>query len=490
MQVYKVEIIDAGDSDKEDESAQDCFVLPIWPSYSSTNTPALTTDDKREGPREEEQVFMDDLERLKRQEKEANEEAEVLRKNTTPTKASILDATYTCYIPLVLASPYEGLSLADPTHSEEDDSEIPPLEDIYQNSTDGIFTTSSFDDEGAVADFTNLETVVNQRRNNHKGTSSMSICLFPCHHHEPKKISKALEDESWVDAMQEELMQFEIQQVLGLILSNNVNSLFLYGKIDEELMVSQPSQDKYVAEILKSLDFANVKTASTQMRLRSLSQDEEASECGCSISIGLLMALKKYLTLLLDLTLCLQFVLVLVSSTHKVFPSKVLVKEFFSDYAGANLDRKSTTGGCQFLGRRLISWQCKKQTIMATSTTEGMICCCSSLLTMAVLDSCPKHNMVAYLEKSEGNAEFHEIIDFLKRSSIHHALTMEGASSERPSKALPTPSPAPTSEVPNEPQTDSSPAQTSEVPIEHQPNPSPRPSPTTTIPDSIPETFW
>ncbi|GKF65276.1 hypothetical protein Tco_0547148, partial [Tanacetum coccineum] len=42
---------------------------------------------------------------------------------------------------------------------------------------------------------------------------------------------------------------------------------------------------------------------------------------------------------------------------------------------------------------------------------------------MAVLDLCPKHNMVAYLEKSEGNAEFHEIIDFLKRSSIHHALT-------------------------------------------------------------------
>ncbi|GJR81358.1 hypothetical protein Tco_0152143 [Tanacetum coccineum] len=42
---------------------------------------------------------------------------------------------------------------------------------------------------------------------------------------------------------------------------------------------------------------------------------------------------------------------------------------------------------------------------------------------MAVLDSCLKHNMVAYLEKSKGNAEFHKIIDFLKRSSIHHALT-------------------------------------------------------------------
>ncbi|GJX85823.1 hypothetical protein Tco_0336597 [Tanacetum coccineum] len=44
--------------------------------------------------------------------------------------------------------------------------------------------------------------------------------------------------------------------------------------------------------------------------------------------------------------------------------------------------------------------------------------------TMVILESCPKHNMVAYLEKTDGNAEFHEIIDFLTRSSIHHALTV------------------------------------------------------------------
>ncbi|GJV49952.1 hypothetical protein Tco_1440164 [Tanacetum coccineum] len=43
---------------------------------------------------------------------------------------------------------------------------------------------------------------------------------------------------------------------------------------------------------------------------------------------------------------------------------------------------------------------------------------------MAVLESCPKHNMVTYLEKTDGNVEFHEIIDFLTRSSIHHALTV------------------------------------------------------------------
>ncbi|GJR54823.1 putative ribonuclease H-like domain-containing protein [Tanacetum coccineum] len=42
-----------------------------------------------------------------------------------------------------------------------------------------------------------------------------------------------------------------------------------------------------------------------------------------------------------------------------------------SDYARVTQDRKSTTGGCQFLGNRLISWQCKKQTVVATSTTEA-----------------------------------------------------------------------------------------------------------------------
>nr|GEV20046.1 putative reverse transcriptase domain-containing protein [Tanacetum cinerariifolium] len=48
-----------------------------------------------------------------------------------------------------------------------------------------------------------------------------------------------------------------------------------------------------------------------------------------------------------------------------------LVAYLDCDYAGASLDRKSITGGCQFLGCRLISWQCKKQTVVATSSTEA-----------------------------------------------------------------------------------------------------------------------
>ncbi|GJY42949.1 putative ribonuclease H-like domain-containing protein [Tanacetum coccineum] len=283
------DIIDAEDSKKEDESAQDCFVLPIWSSYSSIITPELKTNAKREGPREEEQVFLDELERLKRQEKDANKAAEALRKEfaqetnnlviqvgavkasstnlfstvSTPAKASSTNLVNTVSTPVSTASPHDGLSLSDLINPEQDDSEIPPLEDIYQNSTDGIFTHSSYDDEGAVADFTNLETVVNvspiptsriisshpsalilgdptsavqtrskvnkssgahafvsyvqkQRRNNHK---DFQHCLFACFlsQNEPKKISEALEDESWVDAMQEELLQFKIQKVWILV---------------------------------------------------------------------------------------------------------------------------------------------------------------------------------------------------------------------------------------------------------------------------------
>ncbi|GJR21831.1 hypothetical protein Tco_0970358 [Tanacetum coccineum] len=43
---------------------------------------------------------------------------------------------------------------------------------------------------------------------------------------------------------------------------------------------------------------------------------------------------------------------------------------------------------------------------------------------MAGLELCSKHNMVAYLEKTDGNTEFHQIMDFLTRSSINYALTV------------------------------------------------------------------
>src|SRR3990170_5417825 len=55
-----------------------------------------------------------------------------------------------------------------------------------------------------------------------------------------------------------------------------------------------------------------------------------------------------------------------------------------ADYGGCNQSRKSTSGGCQFLGGRIVSWQCKKQVSVATSTCEAEYVaagsCCSQIL--------------------------------------------------------------------------------------------------------------
>src|SRR3954470_14798949 len=54
-----------------------------------------------------------------------------------------------------------------------------------------------------------------------------------------------------------------------------------------------------------------------------------------------------------------------------------------SDYAGDKVDRKSTSGTCQFLGRSLVSWSSKKQNSVSLSTAEAEYIaagsCCTQL---------------------------------------------------------------------------------------------------------------
>nr|CAD1836378.1 unnamed protein product [Ananas comosus var. bracteatus] len=56
------------------------------------------------------------------------------------------------------------------------------------------------------------------------------------------------------------------------------------------------------------------------------------------------------------------------------------------DFAGCNVDRKSTSGTCQFLGHSLVSWSSKKQNSVALSTAEAEYiaagCCCAQVLWM------------------------------------------------------------------------------------------------------------
>ncbi|GJY09206.1 putative ribonuclease H-like domain-containing protein [Tanacetum coccineum] len=115
------------------------------------------------------------------------------------------------------------------------------------------------------------------------------------------------------------------------------------------------SQDKYVQEILKKFDLECVGLVTITYELQSLRFK--------SLLYSYIEAVKKIFKYLKG-----QLRLGLWYPRESPF---VLEAYSDSDYARANKDRKSTTRGCQFLGRRLISWQCKKQTIVATSSTEA-----------------------------------------------------------------------------------------------------------------------
>ncbi|GKB29025.1 putative ribonuclease H-like domain-containing protein [Tanacetum coccineum] len=156
------------------------------------------------------------------------------------------------------------------------------------------------------------------------------------------------------------------------------------------------SQDKYVDEILKKFVFIEVKTASTPMETQKpLLKDKDGEEVDVHmyrLMIGLLM----YLTssrphIMFAVCACARYPVNLkVSHFYAVkrifrylkgqpkldlwYPKDSpfdLVAYIDSDYDGESLDRKSTTRGCQFLGCRLISWQCKKQIVVVNSITES-----------------------------------------------------------------------------------------------------------------------
>ncbi|GKC48785.1 putative ribonuclease H-like domain-containing protein [Tanacetum coccineum] len=169
------------------------------------------------------------------------------------------------------------------------------------------------------------------------------------------------------------------------------------------------SQDKYVHEILKKFNYSDVKSASTPTDLeKPLVQDGDAADVDEHLYRSMIGSLM-YLTasrpdIMFAVCACARFQ-VSPKTSHLLAVKRIfrylkgkpslglwyskdspleLVAYTDSDYAGATQDRKSTTGGCQFLGNRLISWQCKKQTVVATSTTEAeyvaAASCCGQVL--------------------------------------------------------------------------------------------------------------
>ncbi|GJZ99782.1 putative ribonuclease H-like domain-containing protein, partial [Tanacetum coccineum] len=462
---------------EEEDAAEELIVVPtavkhtaakVGPRMSSTNSKA--------------EEFLTELQNLKTQEKEAystgitedtpailafrKELDELAQKHLREVPKNKATSTN---------SVNSGSEQDNTQPADQDDSDMPELT-IFNKPQKGIFDEASYDDEGMVHDFNNLPTEVavspiptlrihnihpqsqilgdpkssvqtRSRVQQHSGAHALE---------EPKKISEALKDDSWVEAMQEELY---LKDERGVVVRNkarlvaqghrqeegidydevfapvarieairlflafasfmgfivyqmDVKSAFLYGTIDEEVYVSSCpgfviltskegykvlsklymelhqalglvyattiniskeawiqkgfqissmgelifflglqvkqktdgifiSQDKYVADMLKKFDLASVKTAITPMETKmALTKDEEADEVDVTPKTSHLNA----------------------------------VKRIFKYLKG-----KPNLGLC-----RLISWQCKKQTIVATSTTEAeyvaAASCCGQVL--------------------------------------------------------------------------------------------------------------
>nr|GEY99467.1 putative ribonuclease H-like domain-containing protein [Tanacetum cinerariifolium] len=208
------------------------FILHVWFAYStSVKSPRDKIGKNAKPVNQVEQIFQEELEKLKRQEKEANDAArKEATHETQDVNTNITNLLNVVSTPVSVVGPSRALNDDEPSYP--DDPSMPHLEDIFATLM------------------------------------------------EPKKISQALEDESWVDVMQEELLQFQIQK-----------SAFLYGTIDEEVYVTQPLgfiDPKFpnkVYKVVKALYGLHqaprycVKTASTPIETQKpLVKDKEVAD--------------------------------------------------------------------------------------------------------------------------------------------------------------------------------------------------------------------
>nr|GEY04523.1 hypothetical protein [Tanacetum cinerariifolium] len=232
------------------------------------------------------------------------------------------------------------------------------------------------------------------------------------------------------------------------------------------------SQDKYVGDILKKFGYSDVRSSNTPMDKENPWGKEGT---GKDVDLHLYRSMIGSLMYLTTSRPDIMFA-VCTCARHQVTPKEChlhAVKRIFryqkghpklglwypkkslfdlvaysdSDYGGATQDRKSTTEGCQFLGRRLISWQINKQKIVATLTAEAEYVAAASCCGQ-VLDCFEKklinvdhihtdENVANLLTKpfdagrfqylvSEHNVDFHPIVDFVEASPLRIETTEEG----------------------------------------------------------------
>ena len=188
----------------------------------------------------------------------------------------------------------------------------------------------------------------------------------------------------------------ELKFFLGLQITQRAAGIFI-------------NQAKYVKDILKRFDLADCKAASTPMCSREKIVPDPSGKSVNQTYYRSMIGSLMYLTasrpdIILSVCVCARYQAD-PKESHETSVKRIfrylkgkpnlglwyskegplqLIAYTDSDLGGDKFDRKSTSGGCQFLGERLVSWQCKKQTNVSVSTAEAEYIaasqCCSQVL--------------------------------------------------------------------------------------------------------------
>ncbi|GJV51152.1 ribonuclease H-like domain-containing protein [Tanacetum coccineum] len=401
-----------------EEISQDCIVMPIWKytSYFDSTTKDVdnakpkTVDDAQkqveDGPNNE------NVEQDKFTDDSSTKDVNVAGQHVNTTSPNVNTGS----LKLNVVGPSVNIASSNEHDSPKD------MFTMGVSSTLEATHIESFSDEdepevdlGNITNSYTIPTTPNTRI--HKDHLIDSVIGDVKSSIQTRRMRKPTSEQGFlseVEAMQEELLQFKLQQVWILVdLPNRKKSAFLYGTIEEEVYVTQLpefknpdhpdkvykvvkalyglqvqqkedgifiSQDKYVAEILKKFNYFDVKSASTPVDLENpLVKDGDADDVDVHLYRSMIGSLM-YLTasrpdIMFAICACARFQ-VTPKTSHLLAVKRIfrylksnptlglwysrdslfeLVAYTDSDYAGATQDRKYITRGCQFLGNRLIS---------------------------------------------------------------------------------------------------------------------------------------
>ncbi|GJT28513.1 putative ribonuclease H-like domain-containing protein [Tanacetum coccineum] len=242
-----------------------------------------------------------------------------------------------------------------------------------------------------------------------KTHQDLHTCLFACFlsQEEPKRVSKALSDPAWVEAMQEELLQFNYKMPYtrrkGLIMNEEMLPVAMIEAIRIFLAYASYMVSLSTNGCQKCfLNGSNLKRGMTSSF--GSTKKELCEEFEKLMKDKFQMSSMGELTFFLGLQVQQRKKGIFISQDKYV--QEILKKFNYTDV--------TTRPDIMYALCACARFQVSPKTFPSLAVKK---------IFRYLKEFCDKHNMVAYLEKSTGSAGFHPIIDFITRCHIHYALT-------------------------------------------------------------------